>query len=75
MIPKTMREWEQKVNKFLRVNVTENDRSILEEVCEARGETMSNFVRRTLRKELASMSYYPAPVKKALGVVVSEESD
>ena len=70
-IPKNDLGWET-MNKFLRVNVTENDRCLLEEVCEARGETLSNFVRRTLRKELAEMSYYPPDVKKALGIAVNQ---
>ena len=45
------------------------DKHILEEFCENRDEDMSSFVRRLVRRELASLSYYPEEVKKALGVL------
>jgi hypothetical protein len=40
----------------------------LEKVCKSRGEDVSDFVRRSVRKELAGMSYLPAEDKKALGM-------
>ena len=59
------------VNLKIGVIVTQEDRKRLEKVCEARGELMSNFIRRSIRKELASLSYYPDDVKKALGIINS----
>jgi hypothetical protein len=46
------------------------DKELLEKVCKARGEDVSDFVRRSVRKELASLSYLPAEDKKALGTKV-----
>jgi hypothetical protein len=45
----------------------------LEKVCEARGEDLSNFVRRAIKKELAGLSYYPEETKKALGITPPKE--
>jgi uncharacterized protein (DUF1778 family) len=55
-------------NTTLGVKVTAEDRELLEKVCKARGEDISNFVRRAIKKELASLSYYPKETKKALGM-------
>lgn len=48
--------------------MTSEDRELLDKVCTARGEDISNFVRRAIRKELAELSFYPEDVKKALGI-------
>ena len=56
------------VNTALGVRITEEDRELLEKVCKARGEDLSNFIRRAIRKELASLSFYSKETKKALGV-------
>ena len=56
------------------VRFQEKDKELLEEVCKARGEDVSDFIRRTVRKELASMSYYSAATKKALGIKVVNSS-
>jgi len=50
------------------VRFSPKDKQLLEKVCAARGEDLSNFVRRAVRKELALLSFYPDDVKKALGV-------
>ena len=47
----------------------EKDKKLLEKICEARGEDVSDFIRRAIRKELASLGYYSDDVKKALGVL------
>lgn len=39
-------------------------------VCKARGEDVSDFIRRSVKKELASLSFLPAEDKKALGIKV-----
>lgn len=43
-------------------------KEVLRKVSEARGEQMSDFVRRAIRQELAKLSYLPDEQKKALGV-------
>jgi len=55
-------------NTTIGVRVTPKDRMLLEKVCKARGEDISNFVRRAIRTELAKLSFYPDDVKKALGI-------
>lgn len=51
------------------------DKKLLVEVCRKRGEDISSFVRRAIRKELAALSFYPEDVKKALGLTKREEGD
>ncbi len=41
---------------------------MLEKVVKMRGEDVSSFVRRAIRKELASLSFLSPEEKKALGV-------
>lgn len=43
--------------------------ALLRDVCKARGENISNFVRRSVRKELVQLSYLSPYKKKALGVL------
>ena len=50
------------------MQVSEDDRRLIEQVCEARGENISSFLRRAIKRELASLNYYTDDVKKALGV-------
>lgn len=50
----------------------EQDKTLLKKVCDARGEDVSDFVRRAIRKELASLSFYSEDVKKALGIKINE---
>lgn len=50
------------------VRLKESDKNLLQKVCEARGEDVSDFIRRAVRKELASLSFYSADIKKALGI-------
>lgn len=58
-------------NCVIGVRVTPEDKELLEKVSKARGEDISDFVRRAFRKELASLSYLSAEDKKALGVPVT----
>ena len=60
------------LSKTIGVRLQEEDRKLLEKVCTARGEDLSNFIRRSIRKELASLSYYSEETKKAL-LLVSEK--
>lgn len=55
-------------NNRIGLRISLKDRELLERVCEARGEDLSDFVRRAIKRELASLSYYSDETKKALGV-------
>lgn len=59
-------------NTVLGVRVSKQDRQLLEKVCKARGEDLSDFIRRAIKTELAKLSYYPQDVKKALGILPEE---
>jgi hypothetical protein len=59
-------------NTVLGVRVSEQDRQLLDKVCKARGEDLSDFIRRAIKTELARLSYYPKDVKKALGILQKE---
>jgi len=55
-------------NPVIGVRISKEDRDLLDTVCKARGEDLSDFVRRSIRKELATLSYLSDDEKKALGV-------
>ena len=44
------------------------DRELLKEVCRSRGEDVSDFVRRSVKKELATLGYLSVEEKRALGL-------
>jgi uncharacterized protein (DUF1778 family) len=60
-------------NCVIGIRVTPADKELLERVSKARGEDISDFVRRAFRKELASLNYLSAEDKKALGVPVMQK--
>jgi len=45
-----------------------DDVQLVKKICEARGEQISDFVRRSVRKELGRLSYLSVEEKKALEV-------
>ncbi|GAI06235.1 unnamed protein product, partial [marine sediment metagenome] len=51
--------------------VSPGDRRLVERACKARGENISVFVRRSVRTELARLSFLTDQDKKALGVPLS----
>jgi uncharacterized protein (DUF1778 family) len=55
-------------NKVIGVRVPQKDKILLEKVSKARGEDVSDFVRRSIRKELASLSFLSAADEQALGM-------
>jgi hypothetical protein len=55
-------------NIVIGVRVTKEDRMLLDQICKARGEDISDFVRRSIRKELASLGFLSEKQKKALGI-------
>ncbi len=50
------------------VRVKQNEHVLLRRVTESRGEDVSDFVRRAIRKELASLGFLKAADLQALGV-------
>ena len=53
------------------VRLFAEDETLLRKVTTERGEGISSFVRRSIRKELASLSYFDEDTKKSLGVHVA----
>jgi len=48
--------------------LSKRDKELLEKVCAARREDVSDFIRRAIAKELAALSFLTEEEKKALGV-------
>jgi hypothetical protein len=61
-------------NNTIGVRIPQEDKALLEKVCKARGEDVSDFVRRSIKKELASLSFLSAEEKKALGVKAENQN-
>jgi uncharacterized protein (DUF1778 family) len=53
---------------MIALRVSSQDRELIEKIVKARGEDLSSFVRRAIRKELASLGFLPIEQKQALGV-------
>ena len=62
-------------NNTVSVRMFEDDKALLERVCKARGEDVSDFVRRSVRKELARLSFLSPTEKKAIGLKPENRSD
>ena len=64
------------MSKFKRESITfkleEVDRELLEKVCRARGESLSSFVRRALRREFARLGFLSQDEVKALELNLEE---
>jgi len=56
------------ITKYLSLRVSADLHALLKRVSESRGEDMSDFARRAILKELASLSFLPDEQKKALGM-------
>jgi len=54
--------------KRIALRLPPQDRDLLDRLCEARSESISNFVRRAIRAELARLGFYPENVRRALGL-------
>ncbi len=61
------------MKKIIFSRVDEKESKLLKEVCRLRGESISSFVRRSIRKELAGLSYLPEDQKRALGLGIDYE--
>jgi len=58
------------MSNIIFARMREADIQLLKKVCLARGENISNFVRRSVRMELARLSFLSDAEKKALGFEV-----
>lgn len=56
--------------KIIGVRFNPKHAKLLSKVCKSRGEDVSDFVRRSVFKELASLSFFDDDMKKALGMKV-----
>lgn len=56
-------------NAHLGVRIPKSELELIRQICKARGEDVSDFVRRAIRRELALLSFLSDEEKKALGVV------
>jgi uncharacterized protein (DUF1778 family) len=61
-------------NKIIGVRIPTEDRKLLDKICKARGEDLSDFVRLAIRKELAALSFLSDEDKKALGIRVTSQN-
>jgi len=57
-------------NVYIGTRIEPALKELIEKVSKSRGEDLSDFVRRSIRKELASLSFLPEDDKKALGIKV-----
>ena len=55
-------------NNIIAVRVSPSDKELIQKLCKIRGEDISDFVRRAIRKELAELNFLPDEDKKALGL-------
>ena len=54
--------------KQIGIRLESGDLTLLRRLCESRGEDMSDFVRRSIRKEMANLGFLNAADRKALGL-------
>ena len=57
----------------IRVRISSNDRALIEKVCKIRGEDLSSFTRRALKKELATLGIYNKEELTILGIKIENE--
>jgi len=48
--------------------MSEEDIELIKKICKARGEDLSDFIRRAIRMEFARLSFLSEEEKKALGL-------
>lgn len=56
-------------NKIIAVRFQTSDAELLKKISNSRGQAVSDFIRLSVRKELARLSFLSAEDKKALGIV------
>jgi uncharacterized protein (DUF1778 family) len=60
-----------KLSKQIGVRITPKLYALLKRITNARGEDISDFVRRAIYKELADLNFLPEEQKKALGLATA----
>jgi len=59
----------------IRVRISSHDRELIDRVCKIRGEDLSSFTRRALKKELAILGIYNEDELKILGIKIQNKED
>lgn len=59
----------------IQVRISSNDRELIENACKIRGEALSTFTRRALKKELAILGIYNEGELKILGIKIQDEEN
>jgi hypothetical protein len=62
-------------NSRIGVRIPSKDRALLNRICRNRGEDLSDFIRRSIRTEMAKLSFLTPLDKKALGIVERPRRD
>jgi hypothetical protein len=65
----------EKKDRVMSVRFAERYWQLIREVCNYRNEDVSDFIRRAVLKELASLSYLTKEQKKALGIAGKKRKD
>lgn len=58
--------------KIVAARFTPSDALLLYKVCESRGEDVGDFIRRSVRSELAKLSFFSDLDKKSLGIKIDQ---
>ena len=64
-----------RLNKQIGIRISKDTYLLLKSVAKFRGEDVSDFVRRAILKELASLSFLSESQKKALGLNAASRGD
>ena len=59
----------------IRVRISSNDRELIEKACKIRGEDLSTFTRRALKKELAILGIYNEGELTILGIKIQNKEE
>lgn len=59
----------------IRVRISSHDRELIDRVCKIRGEDLSSFTRRALKKELADLGIYSEGELTILGIKIGNEEE
>jgi len=60
--------WQHKMKVQYNLKIEKSDIKLIKKVTSARGDEVSNFIRLSIRKELARMGFLSKEESKALGV-------
>lgn len=62
-------------NKIVGVRINQKTREILDRVCNARQENLSNFVRRAILKELGCLGFLSDEQRQSLGTFEGDSNN